>query len=111
MRKQDFSETGIPTAKLNALINKFTDLIPQTSEKKEIEKLFENMEKNKKEELIPAAPKIEVPVGVDIEELKSLITERIKLLNTQISKHRKDRANEMITVEIDTLNWVLRIIS
>ena len=111
MRKQDFSETGIPTAKLNVLINKLTDLIPQTSEKKEIEKLFENTEKTKKEELISAAPKDETPVGVDIEELKSLINERIKFLNTQISKHRKDRANEMRTVEIDTLNWVLRIIS
>jgi hypothetical protein len=110
MRKQDFGETGNPTAKLNALTNKLTDLIPQGFETKKIEKLLENMEKNKTEDLIPEAPKIETPVGVDVEELKSLITERIKFLNAQMTKHRKDRANEMRTVEIDTLNWVLRII-
>jgi hypothetical protein len=111
MQKQDFGETGIPTPKLNSLTSKLSDLIPQALERKEMETVTEKVEQNQKYDLIPEAPKKEAPAGVNIAELKSLINERIKVLNGEMSKHKKDRTYEMRMAEVDTLNWVLRIIS
>jgi len=109
MQKQDFGETGIPTPKLNSLTSKLADQIPQSVDKKEIETVPEKLEQNQKYDLIPEAPKKEIAAGVDMAELKNVITERIKVLNGEMTNRKKDRTYEMRMVEVDTLNWVLRM--
>ena len=109
MRKHSFSETGLPTTKLNILISKLTDLIPQSSGKGKIEKIDENLNPEKKTETpIPEAAETDVSVKVKLEELRREITERIRFLDAQIAKNPNDPSNENRTTECDTLNWVLR---
>jgi hypothetical protein len=109
MQKQDFGETGIPTPRLNSLTSKLSDLLPQPLERKEIETLTEKVGQEQTNILIPQAPKLEPSASIEMEELKSIITQRIKMLNDEMVKHKKDRMYERKMVEIDTLNWVLRM--
>ena len=108
IQKQSYSGTGIPTAKLEALTSKLMDSIPQTFDRKEIQSLSEISVQKPTDTLPLLTPKNEAQTSINLEELKSLINGRIEFLNAQIAKHRKDRANELRTVEINTLNWVLR---
>jgi hypothetical protein len=107
MAKNAFGEAGIPSAKLNQLISKLVDLIPSIISEKikteEIEGVAEIIE-NKFSEVSG----VDSSLKVKLEELKREITERINFLEAQISKNLKDPSNEGRTIEIDTLNWVLR---
>ena len=107
MAKNAFGEAGIPSAKLNQLISKLVDLIPSiVSEKiktEEIEGVAEIIE-NKVSEVSG----VDSSLKVKLEELKREITERINFLEAQMAKNPKDPSNEGRTIEIDTLNWVLR---
>jgi hypothetical protein len=106
--KQKYSGTGIPTNKLDELTSKLMELIPRTFEREGMELLSENNLQNTTDDSPVVTPKVQAQDSVDLEELKSLITNRIEFLNAQIIKHRRDRGNKMRTVEINTLNWVLK---
>ena len=107
MAKHAFGETGIPSAKLNQLISKLSDLIPSSVPEKtrtvEIEGVREIME-NTVSEFSVTDSSLRIKLG----ELKSEITDRIKFLEGQVTKNPRDSSNEGRTIEIDTLNWVLR---
>jgi hypothetical protein len=107
MAKHTFGETGIPSVKLNQLISKLADIIPSTASEKikteEIEGVGETVE-NKVSEVSG----VDNSLRVKLEELKKEIIERTRFLEAQIARNPKDLSNEGRTIEIDTLNWVLR---
>ncbi len=108
MQKNAFSETGIITTKLNQLISKLSDLIPpQASEEIGIEKIDENPQEKMENQIVQSS-ETEISLKIKLEELRSEITERIKFLEGQMTKYPNDPSNENRTVEIDTLNWVLK---
>jgi hypothetical protein len=114
LKNYGVSAAEIAPAKLQELTSTLTELIPHVFEKPEAKIPSENIAPQNTaqysvENLLPLqAPKVEEPAKISLEELKALIVERLEFLNTQMSKHHKDRANELRAVEIDTLNWVLR---
>lgn len=111
MEKHAFGETGLPTPKLNVLIGKLADLIPpQASEKGRIEKIDEQTEtvQEKTETKTLEASETDSSLKIKLEQLRSQINDRIKLLEAEMTKDLKDPLNENRAVECEALNWVLQ---
>ena len=109
MVKHAFSETGIPSAKLNLLISKLASLIPSRVSEKEIETEEVGVAvQEKMENKVPEVLVADTSFKGKLEELRIEITERIKFLEGQMAKYPNDPSNEGRTIECDTLNWVLR---
>jgi hypothetical protein len=109
MKKFNFSERGITTNKLNNLVNRLGDLIPETSNRKH-EKLANNAEKTTDNKKFYNSKILENDVhnSVKLEEWRNKVVQRLDLLNSQILKTPNDPSNEKRKIESDTLVWVLK---
>ena len=109
MEKFSLTERGITTYKLDTLLGRLSDLIPEAPNEK-LKKLSENTRKkiDNKEYGETKILESEINRNTQIEEWRSRIVERLNLLNALMAKTPNDPLNERRKIESDTLVWVLQ---